>query len=107
MISRRKFVGSALAMAALGRRAQAATGRIKFGVLNDMSGPYANEMGPGSVICARLAAEEFSQKYGVVAELVSADHQNKPDIGGFLIYALLIVLVIWRGEGLFARRARA
>jgi branched-chain amino acid transport system permease protein len=30
-----------------------------------------------------------------------------PEIGGFLIYALLIVLVIWRGEGLFARRARA
>jgi branched-chain amino acid transport system substrate-binding protein len=54
----------------------------KIGVLNDMSGLYADISGPGSVEAARMAIADFG---GLVAgkkiELISADHQNKPDIG--------------------------
>jgi branched-chain amino acid transport system substrate-binding protein len=55
---------------------------VKIGVLNDMSGLYADIGGPGSVEAARMAIADFG---GIVAgkkiELVNADHQNKPDIG--------------------------
>lgn len=57
---------------------------VKIGVLTDMSGAYADFTGQGAVIAARMAIEDFS-KNGTVAgkkiELVSADHQNKADIG--------------------------
>jgi branched-chain amino acid transport system substrate-binding protein len=55
---------------------------VKIGVLNDMSGLYADISGPGSAEAARMAIADFG---GTVAgkkiELISADHQNKPDIG--------------------------
>jgi branched-chain amino acid transport system substrate-binding protein len=55
---------------------------VKIGVLNDMSGLYADLGGPGSVLAAKMAAEEFGNKVaGMPIEIVSADHQNKPDIG--------------------------
>ncbi|RPH69874.1 MAG: ABC transporter substrate-binding protein [Myxococcaceae bacterium] len=55
---------------------------VKIGVLNDMSGLYADLGGPGSVVAAKMAAEEFGNKVaGMPIEIVSADHQNKPDIG--------------------------
>jgi branched-chain amino acid transport system substrate-binding protein len=55
---------------------------IKIGVLNDMSGLYADLTGPGSVVAARLAIEDFgAAKKGMKVEVVSADHQNKPDVG--------------------------
>ena len=54
---------------------------VKIGVMNDMSGPYADHQGIGSVICARMAVEDFAAKAGVPIEVVFADHQNKPDIG--------------------------
>jgi branched-chain amino acid transport system substrate-binding protein len=57
-------------------------GVIKIGVLNDRSGAYADLGGEGSVIAAKMAAEEFGSAIGgVPIEIVSADHQNKPDIG--------------------------
>jgi branched-chain amino acid transport system substrate-binding protein len=57
-------------------------GKIKIGVLTDLSGPYEQNSGAGSVEAARMAAEEFgNQIKGVPVEIVSADHQNKPDIG--------------------------
>lgn len=55
---------------------------IKIGVLNDQSGVYADFGGKGSVAAAELAIEAFrDQLPGVTIELVSADHQNKPDVG--------------------------
>ena len=63
--------------------AQAQTDDVtKIGILNDMSGLYSDITGPGSVVAARMAVEDFgvAQK-GLKVEIVSADHQNKPDVG--------------------------
>jgi branched-chain amino acid transport system substrate-binding protein len=55
---------------------------IKIGVLSDMSSLYADIGGPGSVTAAKLAVEDFgAAAKGMKVEIVSADHQNKPDIG--------------------------
>ena len=57
-------------------------GKVKIGVLTDLSGPYEQNSGSGSVEAAKMAAEEFGNKInGVQDEIVAADHQNKPDIG--------------------------
>ncbi|MBC7283975.1 ABC transporter substrate-binding protein [Hoeflea sp.] len=54
---------------------------IKLGVLNDRSGVYADLSGEGSVVAARMAVEDFgAADKGIAVEIVSADHQNKPDI---------------------------
>ncbi|HZI77508.1 MAG TPA: ABC transporter substrate-binding protein, partial [Gemmatimonadales bacterium] len=55
---------------------------VKVGVLNDQSGVYADVGGKGSVIAAEMAVEDFKPAaHGLQVEVVSADHQNKPDIG--------------------------
>lgn len=55
---------------------------IKIGVMVDMNGPLSSASGPGSVQAARSAAEEFGWSInGKRIEIVSADHQNKADIG--------------------------
>jgi len=55
---------------------------VKIGVLTDMSGLYADIGGPGSVEAARMAIADFSSTVNSKKiELVSADHQNKPDLG--------------------------
>ncbi|NGM34164.1 ABC transporter substrate-binding protein [Methylobacterium sp. DB0501] len=55
---------------------------IRIGVLSDMSGPFSDQVGAGSVAAARLALEDFARESGgLKVELLSADHQNKPDIG--------------------------
>src|SRR6202171_4631143 len=55
---------------------------VKIGVLNDLSGLYADSPGPGSVEAARMAIADFGGTVnGKKIELISADHQNKPDIG--------------------------
>lgn len=57
-------------------------GVVKIGVLTDMSGPYADNVGAGAVLAARMAAEDFGGTVqGVPIEIVQADHQNKADIG--------------------------
>jgi branched-chain amino acid transport system substrate-binding protein len=62
--------------------AQLSDGVIKIGVLNDQAGPYADITGPGSVVAARMAVEDFgAAKKGMKVEVVFADHQNKPDVG--------------------------
>ena len=54
---------------------------VKIGVLNDRSGVYADLSGEGSVVAARMAVEDFDAAgKGINVEIVSADHQNKPDI---------------------------
>lgn len=56
--------------------------KITIGVLTDMSGLYADLAGQGSVVAAQLAVEEMGGTAGgLPVEVVSADHQNKPDIG--------------------------
>ena len=55
---------------------------VRIGVLSDMSGPYADIAGKGSLAAAELAVEEFGGKIGDRRiEIVSADHMNKPDVG--------------------------
>jgi branched-chain amino acid transport system substrate-binding protein len=56
-------------------------GAIRIGVLNDMSSVYADFQGPGSVTAAQLAAEDFAKQSKRKVEILSGDHQNKPDIG--------------------------
>jgi len=76
------LVAIAAALAAGGAHAQISDGVIKIGVMNDMSGLYADLTGPGSVVAARLAVEDFgAAKKGLKVEIVGADHQNKPDVG--------------------------
>jgi branched-chain amino acid transport system substrate-binding protein len=54
---------------------------IKIGVMNDRSGLYADLTGEGSVVAARMAVEDFdTEGKGWKVEIVSADHQNKPDV---------------------------
>jgi branched-chain amino acid transport system substrate-binding protein len=56
-------------------------GVLRIGVLNDMSSVYADFQGPGSVIAAQLAVEDFAKQSKRKVEVLSADHQNKPDVG--------------------------
>ena len=69
-----------LAVASRGARARDKQ-TIRVGVLADMNGPYADFSGQGAVVAARLAAEEFGDgATSPKVEILSADHQNKPDI---------------------------
>jgi branched-chain amino acid transport system substrate-binding protein len=62
--------------------AQSADDVTKIGILNDMSGLYSDISGPGSVVAAKMAVEDFgAAQKGMKVEIVSADHQNKPDVG--------------------------
>jgi branched-chain amino acid transport system substrate-binding protein len=53
-------------------------GTLRIGVLNDMSSVYADFQGPGSVLAAQMAVEDFAQQSKRKVEVLSADHQNKP-----------------------------
>jgi len=80
---KRTLVGLAVA-AALGAgaaQAQVSDGIIKIGVLSDMSSLYADLDGAGSVAAAQMAVEDFgAAAKGMKVEIISADHQNKPDV---------------------------
>tara|TARA_R110002096_G_scaffold2701_20_gene13946 strand:+ start:2045 stop:3247 length:1203 start_codon:yes stop_codon:yes gene_type:complete len=79
----RKLAISSAALAAMtGAPAMAQDIAVKLGVLNDRSGIYADLSGEGSVVAARMAVEDFkAAEKGMKVEIISADHQNKPDIG--------------------------
>ena len=85
---KRKFIAVAVAAAlATGMSvANAQQGKlsddvVKIGVLTDMSGVYADYGGPGAVMAAKMAVEDFGGKmFGKEIQVISADHQNKPDI---------------------------
>ncbi|HEX4261833.1 MAG TPA: ABC transporter substrate-binding protein, partial [Acetobacteraceae bacterium] len=84
-LTRRGLLGTAAATAAattlpLGRARAASGPTIKIGVLQDLSGPYKDDGGPGTAACVRQAVQEFGAK-GFNVEVLMADHQNKPDIG--------------------------
>ncbi|MFG1396074.1 ABC transporter substrate-binding protein [Roseixanthobacter pseudopolyaromaticivorans] len=62
--------------------ANAADGPVRIGVLNDQSGLYSEFGGIGSVEAAKMAVEDFGGKVlGRPIEILSADHQNKTDVG--------------------------
>jgi len=77
------MVGAALAGLAGTAGAQISDGVVRIGVMTDMSSLYADLSGPGSVMAARMAVEDFQKtsKAGLKIEVISADHQNKPDVG--------------------------
>ena len=56
-------------------------GTLRIGVLNDMSSVYADFQGPGSVVAAQMAVEDYAKQSKRKVEVVSGDHQNKPDVG--------------------------
>jgi branched-chain amino acid transport system substrate-binding protein len=82
-LSRRTLLAAAATAASVPMvraRAQNAP-TIKIGVLNDQSGPYTNTGGLTSVACTRQAVEDFGiAAKGLNVEVISADHQNKPDL---------------------------
>src|SRR6202034_1900188 len=54
---------------------------VKIGILNDQSGVYADYGGKYSVEAARMAIEDFGgEVLGQKIEMVTGDHQNKPDL---------------------------
>jgi branched-chain amino acid transport system substrate-binding protein len=62
--------------------AQVSDNLIKLGVLTDMSSLYTDLSGAGSVLAAKMAVEDSGiEKRGYKVEVISADHQNKPDVG--------------------------
>ncbi len=77
------FLAAAL-LAASPAWAQIPGNVVRIGVLNDMSGPFADLSGRGSVVAAQMAADDFARDAGPGAprvEILSADHQNKADVG--------------------------
>jgi branched-chain amino acid transport system substrate-binding protein len=56
-------------------------GTLRIGVMNDMSSVYSDFQGPGSVVAAQLAAEDFANQSKRKVEILAADHQNKADVG--------------------------
>lgn len=83
MFSRGVAASLCLGAALVGQALAADKPVVKIGVLTDMSGNYASMGGPGSVAAARLAIEDClaAQCKGMTIDLVSADNQNKADIG--------------------------
>src|SRR5689334_16748202 len=80
---RHLIVAASLAAALAGSALADVPGNsVKIGVLSDFSGPFADQAGKGSFIAAQMAAEDFAKESkGLKAEIIFADHQNKPDVG--------------------------
>jgi branched-chain amino acid transport system substrate-binding protein len=73
------FLASAFGGAA---NAQLSDNLVRIGVLADLSGVYADFGGPGDVVAARMAVEDFGGKVlGKPIDVIAADHQSKADIG--------------------------
>jgi branched-chain amino acid transport system substrate-binding protein len=82
----RQLKAAIVAMSLLGSvanaRAQVSDDVVKIGVLDDMSGPYADIQGTGDVVAVKMAVEDFGGNVdGKPIEVVSADLQNKADVG--------------------------
>jgi branched-chain amino acid transport system substrate-binding protein len=66
--------------------AVAQTEPVRLGVLTDMSSLYADNAGPGSVVAAQMAVEDFGGTVlGRRIEVISGDHQNKADVGSAIV----------------------
>src|SRR6476646_3218065 len=82
MNSIRGVLAAGLVVCAGAAHAEIANGKVRIGVLTDLSGGYEQNSGNGSVEAARIAAEEFGNKVrGLPVEILAGDHQNKPDVG--------------------------
>ncbi len=79
ILTRRTLMAATAASLPLVARAQTRP-VIKIGVLNDMSGPYRDATGMGSVACVQQAVRQFNST-GFDVQVLAADHQNKPDVG--------------------------
>jgi branched-chain amino acid transport system substrate-binding protein len=88
MIRRMMMLATALAgLAAPPAAAQQAPKRdaVRIGILSDLSGSFADVAGPGSIVAAQLAAEDFGGRTaGLPVQILSGDHQNRPDTGSAL-----------------------
>jgi branched-chain amino acid transport system substrate-binding protein len=74
--------GLALAASSGVANAQISDDVVKIGVLTDMSSLYADATGKGSLAAVQMAVADYGGKVkGKPIEVVSADHQNKPDVG--------------------------
>jgi branched-chain amino acid transport system substrate-binding protein len=75
------WVALGVALLAAVAPVRAEDGVLRVGIITDMSGQYADGNGTGSVIAAQMAAEEIGGSVaGRRIEIISADHQNKPDV---------------------------
>src|SRR6202030_2936998 len=75
-------LASAGAFAAGAAQEQISDNVVKIGVLSDMSSLYTDLSGAGSVAAAKMAVEDSGiETRGYKVEVLSADHQNKPDVG--------------------------
>jgi branched-chain amino acid transport system substrate-binding protein len=75
------LVLAGLSLSAVAQQGKLSDDVLKIGVLTDMSGVYADFGGPGALLAAKMAVEDFGGRvFGKTIEVVSADHQNKPDI---------------------------
>ena len=77
-LTRRTLVAATAALPIAARAQTRPT--IKIGVMNDMSGPYRDATGMGSVACTQHAVRQFNSA-GFDVQVLAADHQNKPDVG--------------------------
>ena len=78
---------AAVALTAGTAQAQISGNTVKIGVLSDMSSLYADIGGPGSVVAAKMAVEDFEKAHHpkFKIEVVSGDHLNKPDVGSQIV----------------------
>src|ERR1700749_4136304 len=73
---------TAIAVVLAAASARAEDINVKIGVMSDMSSLYADLGGPGSVTAAKMAVADFTKDHpNVKVEIISGDHQNKPDVG--------------------------
>ncbi|WP_374644167.1 ABC transporter substrate-binding protein [Tabrizicola sp.] len=76
------FAGAVAAMSATAVHAADLTDdTVRIGVLTDQSGVFSSLAGTGSIVAAQMAIDDFGDRLGAKVELVSADHQNKADVG--------------------------
>ena len=78
------LLGGALvaALVPLVAHAQVSGDVVKIGVLTDLAGVTADITGKGSVVAAEMAVSEVGGKVlGKPIQVISADHQHKPDVG--------------------------
>ncbi|MGC1564250.1 MAG: ABC transporter substrate-binding protein [Bradyrhizobium sp.] len=77
-----KLLFASLALLMAPTMANAASNKVVIGDIDDMSGIYADVIGPGGVVAAQMAIEDFGGSVlGNKIELLVSDHQNKPDLG--------------------------
>jgi branched-chain amino acid transport system substrate-binding protein len=82
LLTRRNAIAASAGSLILPRIGRAQTPTIRIGVMNDQSGPYRDDGGPTGVVCAKQALVDFGiPNKGFSVEVLTADHQNKPDIG--------------------------